>query len=91
LETAASIREDFLVQNAFDEIDTFCSLPKQSLMLNLILSYHQKREEKIQKEGKTFEETKIPEVEEFIKKMKYLPEKDLKEKFEKVFNTLKSC
>jgi V/A-type H+-transporting ATPase subunit A len=91
LETAASIREDFLVQNAFDEIDTFCSLPKQSLMLNLILSYHQKREGKIQKEGKTFEETKIPEVEEFIKKMKYLPEKDLKEKFEKVFNTLKSC
>jgi len=91
LETAASIREDFLVQNAFDEIDTFCSLPKQSLMLNLILSYHQKREEKIQKEGKTFEETKIPEVEEFIKKMKYLPEKELKEKFEKVFNTLKSC
>lgn len=40
LETAKSIREDFLHQNAFHEIDTYASLKKQYLMLKLILDLH---------------------------------------------------
>ncbi|MBI5417059.1 V-type ATP synthase subunit A [Candidatus Poribacteria bacterium] len=42
LETAKSIREDFLHQSAFDEVDTYTSIQKQFLMLKLILSYYQK-------------------------------------------------
>ena len=38
--TARSIREDFLHQSAFDEIDTFCSFDKQYKMLNTIVEFH---------------------------------------------------
>ena len=37
--TAQMIREDYLHQNAFNEIDTYTSLDKQYLMLNVILSW----------------------------------------------------
>lgn len=40
LEVAKSLREDFLQQNAFHEVDTYCSLPKQFKMLNLILGFY---------------------------------------------------
>ena len=42
LEAARSIREDFLHQNAFDEVDTYTPLAKQHAMMKLILSYYQK-------------------------------------------------
>lgn len=87
LATAANLREDFLVQNAFDEVDTFCSLKKQYLMLSLIIGYYQKRKREIEN-GKLFEETKIVEVENFIKEMKYLPEEKLDE-FNKFLELIK--
>ena len=37
LDTARMIREDFLQQSAFDEIDQYCSMNKQFLMLQSIL------------------------------------------------------
>lgn len=40
LEATKSIREDYLQQNAFHEIDTFCSLQKQNKMLKLILKFY---------------------------------------------------
>jgi V/A-type H+-transporting ATPase subunit A len=40
MESARSIREDFLQQNAFDEIDTFTSLEKQYLLLKLVMGLH---------------------------------------------------
>ena len=42
LEAARSIREDFLHQNAFDEVDTYTPLSKQHAMMELILSYYVK-------------------------------------------------
>lgn len=41
LEVAKSIREDYLQQNAFDEVDTFTSREKQYKMLRLILTFYQ--------------------------------------------------
>ncbi|KKT55573.1 MAG: V-type ATP synthase alpha chain [Parcubacteria group bacterium GW2011_GWC2_44_22] len=41
LDTAKSIREDFLQQNAYDEIDTYTSVKKLYLMLKVIMSFHQ--------------------------------------------------
>ena len=41
LETAKSIREDYLHQNAFHEIDTFTSTTKQYLLLKMILGWQQ--------------------------------------------------
>lgn len=40
LETAKQIREDYLQQNAFDEVDTFTSREKQFYMLHTILRFH---------------------------------------------------
>lgn len=40
LEAARSLREDFLHQNSFDEVDTFTGLKKQERMLRLILQYY---------------------------------------------------
>ena len=40
LEAARSIREDFLHQDAFHEVDTYTPLKKQHLMMLLILAYY---------------------------------------------------
>lgn len=41
LESARMIREDFLHQNAFDDIDTYTSLKKQYKMLSMIMKFHE--------------------------------------------------
>ena len=40
LETARSIREDFLHQNSFHDVDTYTPLPKQFTMMKLVLDYY---------------------------------------------------
>lgn len=42
LEVARMIREDFLQQNAYHDVDTFCDLPKQYQMLKIILKFYEK-------------------------------------------------
>lgn len=42
LEATRSIREDYLHQNAFHEVDTYASPAKQAMMLKLILAYYEK-------------------------------------------------
>ncbi|PIS04993.1 MAG: V-type ATP synthase subunit A [Candidatus Buchananbacteria bacterium CG10_big_fil_rev_8_21_14_0_10_42_9] len=55
LDTAKSIREDFLQQNAFSEDDSFTSLPKQYGMLNAILSFHRAASQAL-KNGRTLKD-----------------------------------
>ncbi|MEI5992711.1 V-type ATP synthase subunit A [Candidatus Enterococcus mansonii] len=45
LEVAKSIREDYLQQNAFDDVDTFTSREKQYKMLRLILTFYKEGQE----------------------------------------------
>ncbi len=40
LETSKSLREDFLYQSAFHDIDTYCSMEKQYKVLKIILTFH---------------------------------------------------
>ncbi|MGN1096212.1 MAG: V-type ATP synthase subunit A [Eubacteriales bacterium] len=49
LESARSIREDFLQQNAFDEFDSYTSLDKQYALMKLILSFNKKAAAAIEK------------------------------------------
>lgn len=49
LEAAKSIREDFLQQNAFHEVDTFCSLEKQYKLLRVVLEFYNQGKEALQK------------------------------------------
>ncbi len=76
LETSRSIREDFLHQNAFHEVDTYTSLAKQCLMLGAILDLHFKSLEAIQN-GVPLEEIRAEEFVERISRMKYHPETEL--------------
>ncbi len=88
LDTARSIREDFLHQNAFDEIDTYTSMKKQHLMLDLILYFHKLAQLAIQEEHITNEQlTKLP-VKNQIARAKYIPEEKLEE-FEQIKKLIK--
>ena len=76
METAKMIREDYLHQNAFHEVDTYSSLEKQKKMMNLILEYHRKGQEALN-EGVDIEDLIELPVREKIGRAKYIEEKDL--------------
>ena len=48
METAKIIREDYLHQNAFDDVDTYSSIKKQCLMLRLICEFDERAREAIE-------------------------------------------
>lgn len=76
MEVARSIREDYLHQNAFDEIDTYSSLKKQHLMLQLILHYSRKGHEAL-KNGAPLSDLLALPVRDRIARAKYVHEDDL--------------
>jgi len=75
LESARSIREDFLHQNAFHPQDTYTSIRKQYLMLRTILHFHNSGLKALNQDVNL---TKILSlaVREKISKIKFLPEED---------------
>ncbi len=76
LETAKSIREDFLYQSAFDPIDTYTSEKKQYLMLKTIIVFYREAKNALQ-QGKQLEKIiSIPSRKE-ISKMRFTQEKEL--------------
>ncbi len=77
LEVARSIREDFLHQNAFHEVDTYTSLNKQYRMLELILMFYEESKKAIDS-GVVFSEIENLPVRERIGRVKYADEKDMK-------------
>jgi V/A-type H+-transporting ATPase subunit A len=76
LEVARSIREDFLHQNAFHEIDTYTSLQKQSRMLDLILYFYEKAKKALES-GVPLTTIEKLAVRERIARMKYLKEDEI--------------
>ncbi len=76
METAKMIREDYLHQNAFHEVDTYASLTKQSRMLNLILSFNKQGLAALEK-NVDIEDVLELTVREKIGRAKYIEEKDL--------------
>ncbi|KPJ69918.1 ATP synthase subunit A [candidate division WOR-1 bacterium DG_54_3] len=75
LESARSIREDFLHQNAFHPQDTYTSMRKQYLMMRTILHFHHLALKALEEE-RNLEEILGLEIRERISKMKFLPEED---------------
>jgi V/A-type H+/Na+-transporting ATPase subunit A len=66
LETARIIREAFLQQNALDEVDTFCVPQKQFKMLEIIIKFHERAENIINKGAPLFKITQLPILKEII-------------------------
>jgi V/A-type H+/Na+-transporting ATPase subunit A len=76
--TARSLREDFLQQNAYDEIDTYTSLKKQYLMLKIILEFHKAAASALE-QGKKLSDLENLPVRELIYKAKQVPEDKINE------------
>lgn len=76
LETAKSIREDFLHQNAFHEVDTYTSLPKQYRIMRLILTFYKEAQAAMQR-GIPLERLLALPVRVEIARAKYLPETEI--------------
>lgn len=77
---AQSLREDYLQQNAFDDVDTYTSREKQFIMLDLILSYEKEAREAMRL-GAYFQEIidGTEEIRDRIARSKYLSEDQLDE------------
>ena len=76
LETAKSIREDYLHQNAFHEVDTYTSLQKQEKLLKLIYDFHNFSQNALEKSVDYDDIINLP-VREKISRAKYIEEENL--------------
>lgn len=78
LETAKSLREDFLQQNAFHDVDTYCPLDKQSKMLRVILEFYDEALKALDKGIYLDEIIDLPVMEK-ISRAKYIPNDNIEE------------
>lgn len=83
METARSIREDFLHQLAFHEVDTYTSLKKQLYMMKLILNFNDEAADAVEK-GADIESVANLAVREKIGRFKYVEEEKTDAEFEKL-------
>lgn len=87
MEAARSIREDFLHQNSFDEIDTYTSLPKQYDMMKLVYAFYEEGSKAL-KAGANIEDIVSMQVRERIGRFKYTKESDIAEEYSSVQEAL---
>lgn len=87
LEAARSIREDYLHQDAFHEVDTYTSARKQRIMMELVLQYYKDARVALEK-GANIEQLVSLPVREQIGRYKYIPEEGLDEAKENILKAL---
>ncbi len=88
LEVARMIREDFLQQNAFHEIDTYCPPRKASMMMRAILLFYDLGLEAIQR-GVTVEKIREMKSRARIARMKEIPNKGFEPYFEELYKFIR--
>ncbi|MDI6708113.1 MAG: V-type ATP synthase subunit A [Candidatus Thermoplasmatota archaeon] len=81
LETTKSIRDDFLYQNAYHEVDTYCSPEKQYEILKIILKFYRLGLEAV-KEGKNLKDVLAIATKQEIPKLRTLEEQEFKSKIQ---------
>lgn len=89
MEAARSIREDFLHQNSFHEIDTYTSLEKQLFMMRLVLAYYDLSVEALSKGAQVEDLIKLP-VREKIGRYKYTVNDEIESAYEAINKELAS-
>lgn len=87
MEAARSIREDFLHQNAFHEVDTYTSLKKQLLMMKLMIAFYEESTEALA-QGANINNLIKMAVRERIGRFKYIVEEKVDEEFAAVSREL---
>ena len=87
METARSIREDFLHQLAFHEVDTYTSLKKQLYMMKAILAYFDLGNEVLEQNVSIDTLVSLP-VRERIGRFKYVKEEDIDTEYDEILKQL---
>lgn len=87
MEAARSIREDYLHQNSFHEIDTYTSVRKQYLMMKLVLTFYEGAMEALESDTPVKSLLAMP-VREKIGRFKYTPDAELEVEYEKIIREL---
>ncbi|MCR5627917.1 MAG: V-type ATP synthase subunit A [Lachnospiraceae bacterium] len=87
MEAARSIREDFLHQDAFHDVDTYTSLDKQHKMMQLVLAFYNQALEALDK-GVDVDDIFKMDVREAIGRFKYTEEKDVAARYKEVIDEL---
>lgn len=88
LDTARMIREDFLQQSAFDEVDTYCSLQKQSMMLSMIITYGELQTRAVES-GNLMSQLQGLNARDRISRMKEIRENDFRKYYEDSLNEIR--
>lgn len=83
------IREDYLHQNAFHQVDTFSSLNKQYDLLNLIIKFYDLGLVAIES-NKSFKNIENLPVKERIGRFKYVEEKDIAKETQSIINDMET-
>ncbi len=78
LETTKSLREDFLHQNSFHEVDTYASMQKQYKMMQLIMLFHHECKRALNRDANQEDLFNLP-VRDRIARARYLEESNLAE------------
>ena len=89
LEAARSVREDYLHQNAFHEVDTFSSMKKQFLLMKLVLEFYDKSIE-AQKNGASINSILNIESREKIGRFKYVSEENIEAEYNNIVAQLEA-
>ena len=87
MEAARSVREDFLHQLAFHDVDTYSSLRKQLLMMRLVLAFYKKSLERLENGGDVQKIVSMP-VRERIGRFKYIKESDIENEYKHILEEL---
>lgn len=87
MEASRSIREDYLHQNSFHEVDTYTSLKKQDMMMKLVLGFYEQSAEALSAGASVEDLIKMP-VREAIGRFKYIHEDDLEKEFDRISEQL---
>lgn len=90
LDVAKSIREDYLQQNSFHEVDTYTSLKKQYKMLKLVMGYKTEAQRALESGVYLKEILALEDLKDRIARSKYIHEDDL-DKMDQIFVDLKSA
>ncbi len=90
LEASRSIREDYLHQNAFHDVDTYASLDKQFKMLKLILGYYEMAKDAVGK-GADFNALAGLAEREAIGRFKYVEEAKVDGVYDEIMKNMKQA
>ena len=87
MEAARSIREDYLHQDSFHEVDTYTSLEKQNMMMKMVMGFYEAAMDALNKGANINDLIKMP-VREAIGRFKYTHEDNIESEFDRINNQL---